>query len=356
MKKSVLNWIHAVSLGAGALLFVYLVLQTGIGNILRYLAMMGWGFGLVIALSALRNVTRAVSWYLAIDPQHRQVSFWTLMNVMLAGESIKYLTFTGPLLGEPAKAAMVRRDVPLLQGFSSVVVENLIYNLTVFLVMLGGLPALFWLVQASSHLRMAAYLFAGLLVLAILVVWLAIRGRWFAVARTIESTGRLLTRLSPEAADSPPRLVRTVAHLREIEANIYDFYDHRRGAFFAIFSINMLAHFINVVEVCLILVLMQVPAGIAAGFVIEAATKGINGAFFFVPTRAGVYESGHAMVLNALGFPAGAGVALAIIRKLRALVWAAYGLGAIAVISVKDRRTRRPPAVEERVGTTHGNG
>jgi hypothetical protein len=64
------------------------------------------------------------------------------MNVMLAGEAIKYLTATGPLLGEPAKAAMLRREVPLIEGLSSVIVENLIYNLTVFLVMLAGLPAL----------------------------------------------------------------------------------------------------------------------------------------------------------------------------------------------------------------------
>jgi len=85
---------------------------------------------------------------------------------------------------------------------------------------------------------------------------------------------------------------------------------------------------------------MDLPASLAAGFVVEAVTKVINGAFFFVPTRAGVYESGNALTLQAIGLGSSAGVALAIIRKLRAFVWIAYGLGAIAALTFKDRRAK----------------
>lgn len=56
--------------------------------------------------------------------------------------------------------------------------------------------------------------------------------------------------------------------------------------------------------------------------------------FFFVPTRAGVYESGNAILLQTLGMSAAAGVALAIIRKLRAFVWIGYGLVVIGVITL----------------------
>src|SRR5438128_4836320 len=167
MKKSLLKWLQIASFVAGLLLFAYLIKQTGVGQILRYLAMMGWGFAAILALSAVRNVTRAASWYYAIDPMHRRIGFWSLMNVMLAGEAIKYLTATGPLLGEPAKAAMVRREVPLVAGFSSVIVENLLYNLTVFLLMLGGLPALAWLIDVPHRLQVAAWLFAATLIVAI---------------------------------------------------------------------------------------------------------------------------------------------------------------------------------------------
>src|SRR6185369_8343332 len=116
------------------------------------------------------------------------------------------------------------------------------------------------------------------------------------------------------------------------------FYETRRGAFFLILAVNMAAHLINVIEVCVILALMGLPATVASGFVVEAVTKVINGAFFFVPTRAGVYESGNALVLGALGMEASAGVALAVIRKLRAFVWIGYGLVAILTITLRDKR------------------
>ncbi|MGA9772224.1 MAG: lysylphosphatidylglycerol synthase transmembrane domain-containing protein [Blastocatellia bacterium] len=322
MKK----FVQIISLIAGLALFAYLLRQTGFDTLALYLKMMGWGFALIVALSALRNLARAASWYYSIEPARRNIGYWSIVNVMLAGEAIKYLTATGPLLGEPAKAAMVRREVPLVEGFSSIVVENMIYNLTVFLVMLTGLPALLWLIELPRSLMLASYIFTATIILTIAVAWLAIRGRWFLLARMIKQ-------ITPRE-----RSGKLVERVRAVEENIYSFYETRRAAFFLIFAINLFAHLINIVEVYLILSLMGLPATFVIGFVVEAATKVINGAFFFVPTRAGVYESGNAVVLDALGLSAGAGVALAVIRKLRAFVWIGYGLVAIAIITLKDRR------------------
>ena len=339
MKKSALKALQILSLVAGLALFAYLIKQTGLDNLAHYLRMMGWGFTLILALSALRNCARAASWYFSIEPSKRSVGYWSLMNVMLAGEAIKYLTATGPLLGEPAKAAMVQRKVPLLEGFSSIVVENLIYNLTVFLVMLTGLPALAWLVEVPHNIQLAAYVLTIVIILTVLLTWLAIRGRWFILARMLEQLARLTSRRRQLGDQTEPvRFQKTIERIRKVEANVYSFYETRRGAFFLILAVNMAAHLINVVEVCVILALMGLPATVASGFVVEAVTKVINGAFFFVPTRAGVYESGNALVLNALGMEASAGVALAIIRKLRAFVWIGYGLVAIAMITLKNRR------------------
>ena len=80
--------------------------------------------------------------------------------------------------------------------------------------------------------------------------------------------------------------------------------------------------------------MMKLPATLVSSFVIESATKIINMLFFFVPTRAGVYESGNALLLQMLGMSAAAGVALAIIRKLRAFVWIGYGLVIIGMMTM----------------------
>ena len=341
MKKSVLKWLNLAGLVAGLALFVYLIKQTGTDVIARDLYMMGWGFVAIMALSGLRNLLRAASWYYSIDPRHRGLSFWSLLNVMLAGEAIKYLTATGPFLAEPAKAAMVRRQVPLLEGLSSIVVENLIYNLTVVIFMLAGLPALALMADVPGNLKTAGYVIGIAIVIAVLIAWYAIRKRSFIFARLLEAASRGRT----------SRLERAAARVRSLEENVYSFYEHRSGAFYLIVALNMLAHLINVVEVMLILWLMGLAASPLVGFVVEAVTKVINLAFFFVPVRAGVYESGHAMVINSLGMSAGVGVSLAVIRKIRAMTWAGYGLAALAAMTVSDRRASRASAAGLRLSS-----
>jgi Lysylphosphatidylglycerol synthase TM region len=331
-KKTALKIIPVLSLAAGLALFAYLIRQTGVGVIAGYLSELGWGFALIVALSEARNCLRAASWYFSIEPRHRHLRFWPLHNVMLAGEAIKFLTATGPFLGEPAKAAMVRGEVPLVHGFSSVVVENLIYNVTVFVLMLAGLPALALLEGVPGRLKLIGYIFAGGIIMFMAVTWLAVRGRWYVLARLLEVVSRITDR-----REEGGRVLRVAARVREVESNVSSFYEQRRGTFYLIFGINILAHVINVAEVYLILALMNLPASLWGGFVVEAVTKIINLVFFFVPTRAGVYESGHAVILGALGMSAAAGVTLAIIRKLRAFVWIGYGLAMIGLLTLNSK-------------------
>ncbi len=336
MKKSAFHAFQISSFLAGVALFVYLLRRTGLTTLAHFLGMMGWGFVLIVLLSAFRNCLRAGSWYFAIEPDQRAITFWRLMNVMLAGEAIKYLTATGPLLGEPAKAAMVRRQIPLLQGFSSVLVENLIYYLTVFIFMFAGLPALAWLAEVPGNLKLAAFILMGTLALGVTATWLAIGLRWYVLARAVEQLVRLTARQQCKAKGHRGRIESITSQVRVVEDNLYTFYERRRGAFYLIFSLNMGAHLINVVEVYVILVLLQLPGSFLIGFLVEAVTKVINLVFFFVPTRAGVYESGNALLLQALGMSAAAGVALAIIRKLRAFLWVGYGLLIIGGMTLKN--------------------
>lgn len=327
--------LQIASLVLGLLLFAYLIKQTGLDTLASYLGLMGWGFAFIIALSCGRNYIRGASWYFAIEPDHRQIGFFALTNIMLAGEAVKYLTATGPFLSEPAKAAMMKRQVPMLHGFSSLVVENMIYYLSVWIFMLSGLPALSWIRDVPDALKLAGYIGAISIIIIVVITYLSIRHRWYPMAHFVELIGRRVADRRKESFN------KVINNTRLVEERVYAFYENRRSAFYLILLINMFAHLINVVEVAVILFLMKLPADFSVGFVIEAVTKMINMAFFFVPTRAGVYESGNALVMDALGFSAAAGLALAIVRKIRAFVWVGYGLAIIALFTIRDRRQQQ---------------
>jgi putative ABC transport system permease protein len=81
-----------------------------------------------------------------------------------------------------------------------------------------------------------------------------------------------------------------------------------------------------VVEVYVTLRLLGFTPNLAQAYIIESLTKVINFVFAFVPGTIGVYEGGTEVVLQALGFVAATGVALALVRKAGTIVWTSIGL------------------------------
>jgi hypothetical protein len=205
--------------------------------------------------------------------------------------------------------------------------------------MFASLPALARLAQLPDSLRLSGYILMGLIAISVAITTLAISKRWFLLARGLEQLARLTARRRAAAQDGinteHGRIGSVALQVRAVEHNLYTFYEQRRGSFYRIFWLNMGSHLLNVVEVYVILALLNLPASLLFGFLIEAITKVINLVFFFVPTRAGVYESGNALLLEALGLSAAAGVALAIIRKLRAFLWVGYGLVVIGSMMLR---------------------
>jgi len=61
-------------------------------------------------------------------------------------------------------------------------------------------------------------------------------------------------------------------------------------------------------------------------FLFEGANRAITVAFKFVPMRLGVDEMGTGLFAEALRYGTATGVALAIVRRARILVWTAAGL------------------------------
>ena len=100
-------------------------------------------------------------------------------------------------------------------------------------------------------------------------------------------------------------------------------------------------HLLTVFEIYLILYFMGVDPTVLAALMIEGVTKLINFAFFFVPAQVGVSEGGNELLLRALGFAATTGIALALVEKIRALAWAAYGLGALTFLLRRNARHAR---------------
>lgn len=82
-------------------------------------------------------------------------------------------------------------------------------------------------------------------------------------------------------------------------------------------------------------------ATLKTAFVFEAVTKIVNTAGVLVPGRVGVSEGGSALLAGALGFAASQGLSLALMRRVRALIWAGVGLAVLPFLEARARSARR---------------
>ncbi len=294
--KRSIAWMQAVAFMLGALLLVYVIRKVGVQPIFSALGRVGFGFFFVVAINGLRHVLRTVAMSISVPPEHRRFTFMQAFAARLGGESMSFLTFAGPLLGEATKVALLRKRVPLVHGVPALVVDNLLYNLSVVLVIFGG-----------ACLMLFAY--------------------------------------------PVPRFLRTRRHhIYRVELTVYGFYKRRRTAFFSMIGLDLTSHMCSVLEVYVTLKMLGFVPSVGAAYIIESLTKVINFAFGFVPATIGVYEGGTEIILKSLGFAAAAGVTLAIVRKAAIIFWTVIGVFVItwrAVPNAWHRVLDRSPRLQK---------
>lgn len=311
-------WLQAIAFLLGAVLLVYVIRKVGVQAIFVALARVGYGFFFVVAINGLRHVLRTIAMSISVPPEHRRFTFFQAFAARLGGESMSFLTFAGPLLGEATKVAMLRKRVPLVHGVPALVVDNLLYNLSVVLVIFGGAGLMLVAYPVPPVAREMLIIIASVAFLGLIAAAMATRRRVTLLTKIIDGLARLGFR---------PRFLRTRRHhIYRVELTVYGFYKRRTAAFFSMIGLDLTSHVASVFEVYVTLKMLGLTAHFSAAYIIESLTKVINFAFAFVPGTIGVYETGNGIILRTLGFTTAIGVALAIVRKAAIVFWTVIGL------------------------------
>jgi putative ABC transport system permease protein len=312
-------WLQTLAFLLGLALLIYVINKVGIQPLFDALLRIGFGFFVVLGLSGLRHVFRTIAMRAAVPPEHRRVTFRQAFAARLGGEAISFLTFTGPLLGEATKVALLRKRVPLTYGVPALVVDNLLYNLSVVFFVLSGACVMLLSYPLPTPVYTVLIIIALVAALGILAAGLAAKRRVMLMTWVIDRLAQL--RLSPKV------ILKRRHHIYHLELKVYDFYKHHPGAFFGMIACDLLSHATSVLEVYIALRFLGFQPQVAQAYIIESLTKVINFVFAFVPGTIGVYEGGTEVILQkGLGFTPAAGLALALVRKAAIVCWTSIGL------------------------------
>lgn len=311
-------WLQGIAFLLGLMLLVYVVRRVGVQPIFDALGRIGFGFFILLAINGSRHILRTLAMRTAVSPEHRRFHFFQAFAARLGGEAVSFLTFTGPILGEATKVALLRKRVPLVSGVSALLIDNILYYLSVVFFILGGALVMLASYRVPLVVSYTLIAIAACALLGILAAALAHKRRVMLLTWLIDRLAR--------SGIHPKMLTSRREHIYRLESNVYDFYDHHPGSFFAILCYNILSHASSVVEVYVTLRMLGFTPGMQAAYVIESLTKVINFVFGFVPATIGVYEGGTEVILQTLGFAAATGLTLALVRKAGTVFWTAIGL------------------------------
>ena len=268
-------WLQTLAFLLGLSLLIYVINRVGVQPLFDALLRIGFGFFVILGLSGLRHFLRTIAMRAAVPAEHRRITFRQAFAARLGGEAISFLTFTGPLLGEATKVALLRKRVPLTYGVPALVVDNLLYNLSVVFFVLSGVCVMLARYSLPRSVYLVLLGIAFVAALGILIVVIAAKRRVMVLTWIIDRLAQL--RLSPKV------ILKKRQHIYHLESKVYDFYKHHPGVFFLMIACDLLAHASSVLEVYLALKMLGFQPQWAQAYIIESLTKVINFAFAFGP-------------------------------------------------------------------------
>lgn len=311
---------------AGAALFVALVVELGPARILGMLADLGWGFAGIVGLYALHQLARTAALRACLPPPAAP-RYIDVLRIRLAGETVAFLTFTGPFLAEPTRAWLLKRQgLTPEQGFAAALTEYLSYTLLATIFSIAGLTALvvrFGLTGvARTTILVTIVAMSVFLAVAVLAILFRVYLIGFIIARlTAISIVRRRWRPDPER----------VRHMEDLLLHVLR---DSPGRLLRIVTFEAVAQAALIVELFLIMRLLSLSFPAIDPVLIEAGSKVANTAFFFVPAQIGTSEGAMTFMFRVVGLPPAAGFTVSLARRLRTLIVAAIGARALSSMSV----------------------
>jgi hypothetical protein len=193
--------LRVILLLIGVALLTSLLWRLGPSEILDLLRRVGWYSVLVLSLYAAHHATRALALHSCVL-RPGLLGYRDALAIRLSGEAIQSLTFTGPLLAEPTRAWLLKRQgLTLQEGFAATITEYLVASFVTAALSIAGLV---YLVQHFDPSAVVAGIAIGVVIAfsAFLVASvIAIARRFYLIGTIIAGLahiGVLRGRLRPD--------------------------------------------------------------------------------------------------------------------------------------------------------------
>lgn len=308
-------------------LFAWVMRHVGLPAMAGQLKAMRSAVPIVLVLSSLRLLLQSLTWSASLKGEDVSIGTTRLMGVRLASQSMGYLTVLGPVISEPMKIKLLGTSSE--PTITATFLDDGVYWFTSALTAMAGIVSL---PSVTVHGR-AYHLVPALLVLGLAVV---------VIRRHTPMLSGLVHALGTRRPD-------WLARAERIEASIRAYRLDQPALVRRMFWIDAACQVLIASEVVVVLRSLHLPVHFVAVLAIEGITRALKMLSGWIPARLGSDEGGAISAFALTGHSPMLGLALALTRRFRDLLWALIGILWLAWNSRKSSDATANPDTDQSV-------
>ena len=312
----------------GLLVLIVMVTQLDFREVWAGVKHAGYWFLNALLLWAFLYVFNTATWYIIIDSigneqgvcRKCKVGFWWLYKITVSAFALNYATPGGLMGGEPYRIMSLSPKIGTKRASSSVILFVMTHIYSHFWFWLLSVP-LYILTQKMTPLT---YVILPIIAaISLLVIW------FFQIGyrRGIAVTGmNILSHFPMVKRWAAPFVERNKDKLAEVDAQIAALHNQNPRTYVAAVALEFLCRFFSTFEIYFILLVIMPEVTIPQCVLIYAFTTLFANILFFMPLQLGGREGGFLMSTEGLSMTARAGIFVALLVRVRELIWTAIGL------------------------------
>ncbi|MGM9706403.1 MAG: lysylphosphatidylglycerol synthase transmembrane domain-containing protein [Prevotella sp.] len=305
----------------GLAVLAVMVSQLDFQEVMAGLQRAGYWFFAVIALWFFLYLFNTGAWYLIIRSlSEKRVSYWWLYKITVSGFALNYATPGGLMGGEPYRVMSLSPKIGTERASSSVILYAMTHIFSHFWFWL--LSVVIYLFTQPLHLPILLLL-AAITAFCLTAIWFFLKGYRKGIA---VSCLNLLSRFPIVKRWAAGFLDQHQEQLAQIDRQIAALHQQNRRTFIAAVSLELVCRIISALEIFFILLVILPSVNFLQCVLILAFTSLFANMLFFMPLQLGGREGGFLMSAKGLQLSFGAGIFVALLVRLRELIWTAIGL------------------------------
>ncbi len=307
----------------GIAMFAVMLSQLDYREVWDGLKSAGYWFFAVLALWGVLYVLNTAAWYIIIksgSEEKTKINFFWLYKVTVSGFALNYTTPCGLMGGEPYRIMSLSPKIGTERASSSVILYAMTHIFTHFI---------FWLLSIFLYLltEKLTFFMGVILSLAgafcVLGLWFFIKGYRKGLAVRLMNFVRHIPGLKKWARGF---IDKHKEQLDTVDSQIAALHNQNPKTFVSAVLLELVCRFCSAFEIMFILLVLMDGVSFAQCVLILAFTSLFANLLFFIPLQLGGREGGFIMSTAGLALSAGAGIFVALIVRVRELVWTAIGL------------------------------